>query len=199
MKRLDTRLLKIFLYGLPIIAMLAIFAYAYSTGIIRQDVDYYEALNRFTGLFLAVWVLLAFYLSLRLIISGPFRDQVLARLAFMKESDEREAILTGKATRTTFLTSLAMLILLLFLSCFQFSIYRVPPEEAVNGKTGKVTLGFGFYLLEREKQGKFTETGRRENIFSYTGLPISSEAMILLLIAWMITSYNYSIRRSIKP
>ena len=198
MKRLDAMLLKVFLYGLPVVAMLAIFAYAYSTGMISQDDGYIETLNKFTGLFLAVWVMLAFYLSLRLIVSETFRDQVLARIAFLRENDEREAILTGKATRATFLTSLAILILLFCLSCFQLSVYRVPPEEAVNGKTGKVTFGFGFSLLERDKQNRSLETSRRENIFSYRGLPISSEAMLLLLIAWMIASYNYSIRRSIK-
>jgi hypothetical protein len=49
-----------------------------------------------------------------------------------------------KRLDTAFLTSLAFLILLFCLSCFQVSIYRLPPEKAVDGKTGIVSLGLGF-------------------------------------------------------
>jgi hypothetical protein len=133
-----------------------------------------------------------------LMVSGPFRDQVLAKLTFIRERDEREAILTGKATRTTFLTSLAILIFLFCLSCFQVSIYRVPPERAIDGKTGMVSLGLGFSLLEHPKQEMAKDILERKDIFSYTGLPVSSTAVILLLILWQVISYNYCMRRLIK-
>lgn len=112
--------------------------------------------------------------------SGPFRDQVVARLTLIRERYEREAILTGKATRTTFLTSLAILIFLFCLSCFQASIYRLPPEKAVGGKTGTISLGLGFNLLERSEQDNRRETIEKMNIFSYTGLPVSSTTVILI-------------------
>jgi len=116
----------------------------------------------------------------------------------MRERDERESILTGKATKATFLTTLAILIFLFCLSCFQISIYRVPPDRAVDGKTGFVTLGLGFSLLEHEKQARPVDNIPKENILTYRGLPISSESIILILILWQIISYNYSMRRLIK-
>ena len=197
MKRFDNTLLKIFLYGIPLFAAFAAFAYGYSKGIVSHT-GYFNFLNQCAGLIIASWMTLALYLSLRLFISGAFRDHVITRLTFMRERDEREAALTGRATKTTFLTTLALLILLFCLSCFQISVYRVPQAMAVEGKTGRVQLGLGFSLLEREKQNLVQEPKGRTDIFSYQGLPVSSEAVILLLIVWQIAAYNWSFRRLIK-
>jgi hypothetical protein len=198
MKKLDLMLLKIFLCGLPFVAVLAIFSYFYSIEIIKHGNGYMKFLNGFTGLVFAVWMALSILLSLRLIISGPFRNQVIARITFIRERDEREAMMTGKATKTAFLTSLAFLILLFCLSCFQVSFYRVPLENAIDGKTGIVTLGLGFNLLEHNKQDQPKDLIQRKYIFSYRGLPISSSTIILIMILWQVISYNYSIRRLMK-
>lgn len=198
MKRFDSVLLKVFLYGLPLVAVLAVFSYFYSIGVVKHGGDYVKFLNGFAGLVFAVWMMLSVLLSLRLIVSGPFRDRVIARITFIRERDEREAILTGKATKTAFLTSLAFLILLFCLSCFQVSIYRVPLEKAVDGKTGIVSLGFGFSLLEPDRQDRPEDTIERKDIFSYRGLPVSSSTIILMLIVWQIISYNYSMRQLMK-
>lgn len=198
MKRFDSILLKVFLYGLPALAALAVFTYLYSTGVVSHDTGYARLMNSFAGLVFAMWMTLSIYLSVRLMFSGPFREQVIAKITFMRERDERESILTGKATKATFLTSLAILIFLFCLSCFQVSIYRVPQDKAVDGKTGFVSLGLGFSLLQHEKQDIAEDTIPKENIFTYRGLPISSESIILILILWQIISYNYSIRRLIK-
>lgn len=191
-------LLKVFLYGLPAVVVFAAFAYFYSLGVVNHANVYFRLLNSLAGFVIAVWMTLSLYLSVRLMVSGPFRDQVIAKLTFIRERDEREAILTGKATRTTFLTSLAILIFLFCLSCFQVSIYRVPPERAVDGKTGIVSLGLGFNLLEHPKQDIPKDTTEKKDMFSYTGLPVSSTTVILMLIVWQIISYNYSMRRLTK-
>lgn len=192
MKKSDALLLKIFLYGLPAVVALAVLFHAYEPEIAGRGASL-KLLYNFSGLIFAVWMMLTIYLSVRLMISEPFRDTVLSKLTFLKERDEREVILTGKATKTVFLTSLAVLIFLLFLSCFQVSIYRVPPEKAVDGKTGFVSLGVGFDLLEKSKV-----TRQERNIFSYTGLPVSNTALILGLIILQIATYNYSMRRFTK-
>ena len=198
MKRLDSILLKFFLYGIPAVIVFAAYSYFYSLGAVNHANVNLNFLNSFAGLVFALWMSLSLYLSVRLMVSGPFRDQVLAKLTFIRERDERESILTGKATRTTFLTSLAILIFLFCLSCFQVSIYRLPPERAVDGKTGIVSLGLGFNFLDHSKQDKPRETIEKKDIFSYTGLPVSSTTVILMLIGWQIISYNYSMRRLTK-
>jgi hypothetical protein len=197
MKKFDSTLLKIFLCGLPAIVAFAAFSYCYSSGIVNHTNAYLRLLNGLAGLVIAIWMTLSLYLSVRLMFSGPFRDLVIARLTFMRERDEREVILTGKATRTTFLTTLAILIFLFCLSCFHVSIYKVPQERAVDGKTGMVSLGLGFSLLEHPKQDKpkLEDIIKKKDIFTYSGLPVSSTSVILILIVWQIISYNYSIRR----
>ncbi len=198
MKRLDSILLKVFLYGLPAVVALAVFSYSYGLGIINHAAGHVKLLYNFAGFIFAFWMMLSIYLSVRLMVSGWFRDKALAKLTFMRERDEREVVLTGKATKTTFLTSLAILIFLFCLSCFQVSIYRVPPEKALNGKTGFVSLGLGFDLLERSGQAKPDDAIQKNDILSYTGLPVSSTTVIWVLILWQIISYNYSMRRLTK-
>lgn len=198
MKRVDSLLLKIFLYGLAGVAFLVAFCYSYNLGTVSDANPYARLLTTFCGFVFALWMVLSLYLSFRLIVSGPFRDQVIARITFRRERDEREAMLTGRATRITFLTSLAFLVLLFCLSCFQVSFYRVPPEKAVNGKTGFVTLGLGFKLLDEARQAPSNDMQERRNIFSYRGLPVSNATIILALIAWHVLSYNYFMRRLMR-
>lgn len=198
MKRFDSTLLKIFLCGLPLVAGLGVFSYLYSVDIIKHGSDYVGFLNGFAGFVFAVWMTLSIYLSFRLIISRSFRDQVIGKITLMRERDEREAILTGKATKAAFLTSLAFLMLLFCLSCFHVSIYRVPFEKAVDGKTGIISLGLGFNLLEHYKQDRPEDAIQGNDIFSYRGLPVSSATIILMLIAWQTISYNYSMRQLMK-
>ncbi|MFZ2630809.1 MAG: hypothetical protein WA081_16815 [Desulfosalsimonadaceae bacterium] len=97
MKRFDSMLLKVFLCGLPVVVVLAVFSYFYSAGDIPHNSGA-MILNGFAGLAFAMWMALSVYLSVRLMVSGPFRDLVIARITFIRERDEREAILTGKAT-----------------------------------------------------------------------------------------------------
>lgn len=198
MKKFDPIFLKIFLFGFPVVAMFAIFSYFYSMGIVNQTAGYAKVINNLAGLVFAMWMALSLYLCVRLMVSGLFRDQVIAKITFIRERDEREAILTGKATKTTFLTTLALLILLFCLSCFQVSVYRVPMENAVDGKTGIVSLGVGLNFIEHGKQAQPADAIPRKDIFSYQGLPISSTTVVIMLIFWQIVSYNYSMRRLMK-
>lgn len=178
---------------------LAIFSYSYHLGVVNRAAGHVKLLYNFSGLVFAFWMTLSLYLSVRLIASELFRDKVLAKFTFIRERDEREAIMTGKATKATFLTSLAILIFLFFLSCFQISFYRVAPEKAIDGKTGILSLDFSFNLFESSRQAEPDEAlQKKNNIFSYTGLPVSSTTVIMVLIIWQIAYYNYSIRRLMK-
>lgn len=197
MKKFDSVLLKVFLSGIPAAAGLGLFAYLFSSGGIEHG-GIYECLNGLAGLVIAVWMILTVFLGVRLVVSGQFRDAVLSRMTFMRERDERESMLAGKAVKTAFLTTLSLMVLLFFLSCIQVSIYRVPPEQAVGGKTGFVTLGLGFDIIEQGDRAGNENAVRRENIFSCHGLPISNTAVILALIIWQVVSYNLSIRRLMK-
>lgn len=196
MKRLDPLMLKVFLWGLPVLAAGALFNHIFDTGLAAAPM---RAAYNASGFAYALWMLLSIYLGVRLILSETFRDRVLARLTFMRERDEREALLTGRATKTTLMTSLAILIVLFCLSCFQVSFFKLPPEQALDGKTRGFSLGLKFSLLKNFEANRTDTALARYDVFSYDGLPVSSSAIILLLIVWQIASYNCTMRRLTKP
>lgn len=196
MKRVDSSLVKVFVCSLPVVLLCGLFSYLYNTGMVDRTTDVAQFCNAFAGFVYAAWMTLCIVFSIRLMVSGPFRDQLLSRVTFVQERDEREVMLTGKATKTTFLTTLAILLFLFCLSCFQVSVYRVPPEKALDGKTGVVSLGLNFKLLESTKQvGADADELRNQDIFTYSGLPVSSTAIILGLLLWQVCSYNATMRR----
>ncbi|MFN9067852.1 MAG: hypothetical protein ACK5V3_11530, partial [Bdellovibrionales bacterium] len=158
-----------------------------------SSLDY---INGFSGLVFGTWMLLAFYLSLKLVFSNDFRSSVLTKVSFFQERDEREAAVTATATRNSFLTTLALLIFLLCLSLFQVAVFRLPPEQAVNGKTGTISLGLHFSPINPPRTGM--ESKNQMDYFRYSGLPLSNSAVALILIVWLIGSYNYFARKELN-
>ncbi|MDT8903630.1 hypothetical protein [Anaeroselena agilis] len=199
MNRLDSVILKLLLYGLPLIVGLAVLAaaqgwrYIDAAGRVTEAPFHYS--NPVIGLIFGLWLLLAVYLLIRLVASGEFREKVLSRLTFIRERDEREALLTGKAAKTTMLTTLAVLLVLFFLSCLRLSVSTLPPEQAVNGKNKTLTIGAAFSLTA-DSRPEQPEPGK--TVVAYTGLPVSGSAVIAGLIIWQIAAYNYSMRRLMK-
>jgi hypothetical protein len=198
MKRFDSVLLKTFLYGLPLIFLLAILSYSYNSIPPAFASNYIKLLDDFAGFMFMSWMLLSIYLGIRLMFFGVFREKVLTKLTFIKERDEREVMLTGKAAKATMLITLAILIFLFVLSCFQISVYSTPSEKSINGKTNIISLDVKLELLENLPKDDVQEAIQKQTIFSYAGLPISSSAVILGLIVWQVAAYNYSMRRLMK-
>ncbi|MBP2631028.1 MAG: hypothetical protein H6Q70_1656 [Firmicutes bacterium] len=198
MKKLDLVLLRIFLYGLPLIILFAIFSYSYDVEANASSGNYLEMIYDFAGLMFGSWLLLSIYLAVRLIFSGAFREKVLTRLTFIKERDEREVMLTGKAAKATMLTTIAILIFLFCLSCFQISVSTIPPEQVIDGKTRELTLNLNFELLANLPKNESSGIMQKQNILDYTGLPFSGSTVIFGLLIWQIIAYNYWMRRLLK-
>ena len=91
-----------------------------------------------------------------------------------------------------FLTTLAILIFLLCLSMFQVAVYKLPPEQAINGKTGSISLGVYFTPVSTPSIG--TDSDSKLDYFRYNGLPLSNSAITLFLIIWLLGSFNYFAR-----
>lgn len=197
MKKIDSIILKVFLYGFPVIIVMAVLLNMQKNLHLLNNAAF---LNDIFGIILMLWLILSVYLSIRLITSEALREKVLSKLTLIKESDEREERLTGKAMRATFLATIAILIILFFFSCLQFSLYKVDPQYAVNGKTGFVSIGFNLYLsdTDRIENNSTNSIPVKKDIFSYNGLPVSNTFLILLLILWQIVYYNLSMKRFLK-
>lgn len=187
MKTGDLALLKGFLYGLPLVVVYAIFAYSVEWQTVGMDHGL-RILYDIGGLLLAVWMLISILISVRLVVSAQFREMALAKLTLIKERDERESFLTGRAAKETMLTSMAILILLFCLSCFQVSLQNIPPEQVVDGKTRSLSLGVKLELFDNA-----TTRNGNESL-----LPLSSSSLLLGLLVVQIASYNYSMKRWMK-
>lgn len=201
MKSFDRVILKIFLYELPILLLYFISIFLFGLEAAAQRNSYAKIWYDFGGCFVfGSWMAISLCLSVRLMLSASCREKVLAKLTFIKERDEREVLLTGKAAKNTMLTTIAILLFLFCLSCFQISIYKVPPEQALDGKDRVLSLGLQLDFLNSTGE-KFSQPNKdleKEDLVSYTALPISSSSVIIGLIGWQIVSYNYLMRRAMK-
>lgn len=195
MKKADSIVLKVFLYGLPIAIILAIFC-----SLVDPDPNarptLIQSIYNLSGLVFGIWMAFSFYLSGRLVFSKYFRSKILTTITFYQERDEREAMLSGMATKHSFLMTLSILILFLCLSVFRVSIDRLPPDKAIDGKTGAISLDVSLNMLNE------AESLQKQHVvhsyFNYPGLPLSNTAIILFLILWQIISYNYFIKKVSK-
>ena len=197
MNKLDGILLRIFIYEVPILLIWFISIFVLGLAADVQNNFYAEIWYDFGGCFiLSSWMIITIYLSIRLIISDVLRDKILSKLILLRESDEREVKLTGEAAKTTMLTTMAVLILLFCLSCFQFSVSNLPTEQIIDGKTKEISLGLSFNASEQQAANSVQD--QVNNIISYSGLPISNTMLIIGIIGWQVVSYNYAMKHKLK-
>jgi len=188
MKTMDQVILKVYKFLFPLAVGLVIADTIHPFG--RAS-----AFNASAGILISVWLVMTFYLSIKLVASPTFRSSVLTRMARIRERDEREMMVSGRATRKAFLATLAVLIFGLCLSMFRLAVYRVPESQAVNGKTGTLAINLNWNLMGEKILGPQTGDQVASSYFAYPGMPFSATAIFLFLIVWQVFSYNYFVKR----
>jgi hypothetical protein len=144
---------------------------------------------------LITWFSLLFVFFI-LLISFPFaREATLKRIANLKERDERESFVTGKAARKTYISTLSLLFFMLFLSTFNFNIIRVPESRAVNGQRGIININISNPLQAAESNS--FDTGS-EVLFDIKKYVPSKGAFLLLLIFWQLWSFNWNVKKELQ-
>jgi len=142
-----------------------------------------------------IWFILLIYFIVSLVCWGTFREKILTALTFSKERDERESYISGRASRATFFSTLAALILLFFLSGLNVHIYKKPKEESIDGKRGTITIGYKFEFVNSAKNNTESTQTKNENILTVDGIPFTQESIILFLILYHIASYHIFSRK----
>lgn len=141
---------------------------------------------------LMLWFAVLILFLILLVVWPEAREKTLKRLANLKERDEREQFITGKASRAAYISTLSLLIFFLFFSIFSLNIYRLPESEAINGKTGTVSIGLQFNLLD-EPQVETNSEGKI--LFESKDIPLSKTAIVLILIMWQMAVFKLVARR----
>lgn len=193
MKRFDEWVLKAFLTSLPFLALYAAAAFWFELAERAQRNGLAKICYDLSGLWIGLTMSMALYLSVRLTLSAAFRETVLMKLTFVPERDEREVQLSAGAAKRTLLSSVALLLLLLCLSCFKIELSPLPEEQRIDGHTKQLSLQVEFRLLEEERQHDGPEP-----YVAYNGLPLSGSALVLGMLVWQVASYNYMMRRALR-
>ena len=128
-----------------------------------------------------------------MIFNAGAREKTLRRIANLNERDEREEYITGKASRTVYISTLSVLIFLLFLSTVTFNIERLPQNQAVQGKTGVVNIGVKFDFFDTAKIER--ENKETAVLFEHKDLPLSKTGIIFILLIWQLATFNLQARK----
>src|SRR5690606_30445756 len=112
-------------------------------------------------------------------------------LGIYKERDEREEYVTGRASKVTYISSLAFLIFLLFLSIFQVEVRKLPVNLERDHKH-ELNIGLNFSFFD------FTKNQDKEVLFAMDKIPLSQPGLILIVLLWLVGTYNVSARKNLK-
>ena len=196
MNKVNQFLLRYVLWALPAVIILFIWSSFVEGGQLNSDSAVLQFLWSMLGINLMLWFLVAFYLMIYLIVSAKTRESVFGKLAGIKERDERESYIAGKAAKSTFLASIAILILLLFLSILSFDAEMVPLDPDLHdGKTQELVGGIGITLKAFDTPSIQDSVMGQDKIVDYHEIPITKTGIIILLLLWQLGAYHYFAKR----
>lgn len=184
-------------YTFPLAIVGFLFIGLYENSIIPHIKPYITGLYAITLVHAVFWTLIVLLLTIAMFFSKRLRNDVLSKLSGMKERDEREVQIVGKALKSTYLSTMTILLFLLIISLFNIYIEKKSVDSVEPGQLrNSVSIHLGFDIIDhhafiREKEGY-------EEYFEINDLPISSSTLIIILMLWQIFSYLHVTRRSLK-
>jgi hypothetical protein len=135
------------------------------------------------------WFLSSLYFLAAILLSSAFREEVLSRLARIRERDEREEYIVGRATKSSFLFTLAFAIVLFAVSTFRYSESTTAPKEYQ-------AFTIGHFNLKSCVDESFTKNvDGKEHLIRRYDIPLSKSSLLLLMILVQVMSYHIFARR----
>jgi hypothetical protein len=160
-------------------------------------IPYIDGLDLYTLVPAAFWTLITFLLTIAMFFSRRLRNDVLAKLSGMKERDEREVQIVGKALKSTYLSTMTILLFLLIISLFDIHVEKKSVDSVEPGQlrnSGSIHLGFDII----DHNAVITQKEGYDEYFDLNDLPISSSTLIILLILWQIFSYRHVTQKALR-
>lgn len=193
MNRFDRYALWYLVGGSPIFISFMIWASFVYNATERSSVLNGGIWNYF-ALFFIPWIFDLFYIVIKMLFSKTLRDTVMARLAGMKERDERESNVAGNAAKFAFLSTFAIVLFCIVFSMTTFSVTKHPKDA--NGDRGMISIGFNANAIDKTAVSMKIE-GDAE-IYSYSSMPLTKPYILLLILVWQLGSYHLIARRELK-
>ncbi len=140
---------------------------------------------------LMIWFAVLIIFLVILVAIPSVRDNTLRYLANLKERDEREEYITGKASRAAYVSTISLIIFFLFFSLFSLSISRIPKDQ-LHKENITVAIHIGMNILDTNKaeivpQGKV--------LFATKNIMLSSSSILIILLVWQVLIFNYVARK----
>lgn len=148
-------------------------------------------------IFSVLWTFATFLLTIAMFFFKGLRNDVLVKLTGIKERDEREIQIVGKGLKSTYLSTMTILLFLLILSLFNIRFESKNADNAGPDQrrgTGSITMEFSII----DHNALITHKEGYDKYFELNDLPISSTTLIIVLILWQVFSYRYVTRRALK-
>lgn len=192
MKIIGRLLSYYFVLALPVLFA----AWLIEPAITRSETSVGSALlgwgNAVFGAAFAFWMIAAIYIAFALVFSQRFREKLLKRITFMKERDEREEMVVGRAARNAFILNLAMLIFLFILNLISINVTKLPPGKAIDGKQHNLFLGLNYYPIKKGNAVAQEPSG--ESLYDYE-FPVTVSGVLTMLMIMNIGSFCYYARK----
>jgi hypothetical protein len=147
---------------------------------------------------LMLWFAVLVLFLISLVTISNVREKTLRRLANLRERDEREQYITGKAARAAYISTLSFLILFLFLSMVSLRVSEVPNNQVVNGHHKQVNIGIHFNFLEKEAGKMLNQTPEEKVLFDSNQMKPSTSTILLFLLCWQLLIFNLTARKELR-
>lgn len=128
-----------------------------------------------------------------IVVMPSVRDKTLRRLANLQERDEREEYITGQAARASYMATLSLSLLLLFISLTSFKLSNLPQTTPDQPKHS-AQISFNFAVFGTPIPNK-TEEERANIIFDSQDYSLSPSSIIILLLACQMITFNLTARK----
>jgi hypothetical protein len=145
------------------------------------------------GFLTFLWVFILWYFFSVMIFSSKLRESILTKLSKVKERDEREEFIVGRAAKATFLSTMALTIFMLLLSGFNIKLVK---GKQINSKK-HISISYEFGLLEKNIK-KPAENKLEEILFSSSDYSLSKSSLLLFILFWHLISFHifsYKLKR----
>jgi hypothetical protein len=196
MNRFDRVLRKYFIFALPLLGLGLILSFIYGADKLNQESGFLGYLNDIFGWTLMLWILVSLYLFIKMIFSNSFREHTLKKFIRVKDADERESIISGDAAKLSMISTFALMTFLLFLSMMTVSVGKIQGERLLKSdKRHFISIGFD-PLLMNKKQKTVSQEDKQE-IFTYSGLPLPTSIILLFIFCWQLISFHLIVRKNL--
>lgn len=184
-------------YTFPLILLLFICVIIKEPNFDSLPYDTYSKLLLISAVICVFWTLTTLGLTISMFFSNALRNSVLARLSGMKERDEREVQIVGRAMKSTYLSSMTILLCLLSISFIQVTFSKKSEDNLSPGELPR-SISFGYKYKLSDSDALIIKKEGYDIYVQYNGVPLSTTSLILFLVIWQIAFYRYVSRKALR-